>query len=163
MSANGLEFEAPLRELEKKITELENFQANKGYDLQQPVQRLREQLKRTASEIFSSLTPWQKVMVARHLNRPTTLDYVDRMCTDFVELHGDRAFRDDQAMVCGFARIDDRPVMIIGQQKGRNTKERLASNWGMAHPEGYRKALLKMKLAERFGVPIVTLIDTAGA
>ena len=163
MNGNGLEFEAPLRELEKKIVELENFQANKGYDLQEPISRLREQLERTSKEIFSNLTPWQKVQVARHLDRPTALDYVEMIFGDFVELHGDRAFRDDHAMVCGFARLDGRPVMIIGQQRGRTTKERLTCNWGMAHPEGYRKALLKMKLAEQFRTPIIALIDTAGA
>ncbi|MFH1730280.1 MAG: acetyl-CoA carboxylase carboxyltransferase subunit alpha [Planctomycetota bacterium] len=163
MNGNGLEFEAPLRELGKKITELENFQTNKGYDLQEPIARLREQLHRTAKEIFGNLTPWQQVQVARHLERPTALDYVELMCTDFVELHGDRAFRDDRAMVCGFARLDGRPVMMVGLQRGRTTKERLACNWGMAHPEGYRKSLLKMKLAERFRTPIVALIDTAGA
>jgi acetyl-CoA carboxylase carboxyl transferase subunit alpha len=163
MNGNGLEFEAPLRELEKKIVELESFQANKGYDLQEPISRLREQLRRTSKEIFSNLTPWQKVQVARHLDRPTTLDYVEMICDDFVELHGDRAFRDDRAMVCGFTRFDGRPVMIIGQQRGRTTKERLQCNWGMVHPEGYRKSLLKMKLAEQFHTPIVALIDTAGA
>jgi len=163
MNGNGLEFEAPLRELEKKITELESFQTNKGYDLEEPISRLREQLQRTAKEIFGSLTPWQKVQVARHLNRPTAADHIERMCTEFVELHGDRAFRDDPAVVCGFAKLDDRPIMVIGQQRGRTTKERLACNWGMSHPEGYRKSLLKMKLAERFGCPIITLIDTAGA
>jgi len=163
MNGNELEFERPLRELEKKIAELESFQANKGYDLEEPISRLREQLRRTAKEIFGSLHPWQKVQVARHLDRPTAVDYVDLMCTDFVELHGDRAFRDDRAVICGFAKLDGRPVMIIGQQRGRTTRERLTCNWGMAHPEGYRKALLKMKLAERFRTPIVTLIDTAGA
>ena len=163
MNGNGLEFEAPLRELHKKIQELENFQTNKGYDLEEPISQLREQLDRTAREIFSNLTPWQKVQIARHLDRPTTADYIEGICTDFVELHGDRAFRDDRAIICGFARLDGRPAMIIGQQRGRTTKERLVCNWGMAHPEGYRKALQKMKLAERFGTPIVTLIDTAGA
>ena len=163
MNGNGLEFEGPLRELEKKIGELESFQTNKGYDLQEPISRLREQLHRTAREIFSNLTPWQKVQVARHLDRPTAADYVSLMCTDFIELHGDRAFRDDPAFICGFGRLDGRPVMVIGQQRGRTTKERLACNWGMAHPEGYRKTLLKMKLAERFRTPIVALIDTAGA
>jgi len=163
MNGNGLEFEAPLRELGKKIAELENFQANKGYDLQEPIARLREQLNRTAKEIFGNLTPWQQVQVARHLERPTALDYVELMCTDFVELHGDRAFGDDRAMVCGFGRLDGRAAMMIGLQRGRTTKERLACNWGMAHPEGYRKSLLKMKLAERFRTPIVALIDTAGA
>ncbi len=160
---NGLEFEAPLHELGRKIAELENFQANKGYDLREPISRLHEQLQRTAREIFGSLSPWQKVLVARHLARPTSADYVELMCTDFVELHGDRAFRDDRAVICGFGKLESRPVMVIGQQRGRTTKERLACNWGMAHPEGYRKALHKMKLAERFRTPIVTLIDTAGA
>ncbi len=163
MNGNGLEFEQPLRELGKKIAELESFQTNKGYDLQEPISRLRDQLHRTAKEIFGSLDPWQKVQVARHLDRPTAADYVDLIFTDFVELHGDRAFRDDRAMICGFAGLDGRPVMIIGQQRGRTTKERLTCNWGMAHPEGYRKALLKMKLAERFRTPIVALIDTTGA
>ncbi len=136
MNGNGLEFEAPLRELGKKITELESFQTNKGYDLQDPIARLREQLDRTAKEIFGNLTPWQQVQVARHLERPTALDYVELMCTDFVELHGDRAFGDDRAMVCGFGRLDGRAAMMIGLQRGRTTKERLACNWGMAHPEG---------------------------
>ena len=163
MNDNGLNFEDPLRELGKKIAELENFQTNKGYDLREPISRLRRQLHRTAREIFGHLTPWQKVQVARHLDRPTALDHIDRMCTDFVELHGDRAFRDDRAILCGLARLDGRPVMLIAQQRGRSTKERLVCNWGMAHPEGFRKALLKMKLAERFHMPIVTLIDTAGA
>jgi len=163
MNGNGLEFEAPLRELEKKILELENFQTNKGYDLREPIARLREQLGRTAKEIFGNLTPWQQVQVARHLDRPTAADYIELMCTDFVELHGDRAFRDDRAMICGFGKLDGRPVMMVGQQRGRTTKERLACNWGMAHPEGYRKSLLKMRLAERFRTPVVTLIDTAGA
>jgi len=162
-NGNGLDFEAPLRELEKKISELENFQTNKGYDLQEPIARLREQLKKTAREIFSNLTPWQKVQVARHLERPTAADYIERITDDFVEIHGDRAFRDDRAIICGFGKIEGNPILLIGQQKGRTTKERLACNWGMAHPEGYRKALLKMKLAERFNLPIVTLIDTAGA
>ncbi len=162
-NGNELDFEAPLRELGRKITELENFQANKGYDLSEPIARLREQLKRTAKEIFDSLTPWQQVQVARHLDRPTSADYIELMCTDFVELRGDRAFRDDRAVLCGFGKLDGRPVMMIGQQRGRTTKERLACNWGMAHPEGYRKALHKMRLAERFRTPIVTLIDTAGA
>jgi acetyl-CoA carboxylase carboxyl transferase subunit alpha len=163
MNENGLEFEAPLRELSKKIAELENFQTNKGYDLREPIARLTDQLQRTAREIFRDLSPWQKVQVARHLDRPTTLDYIDLMCENFLELHGDRACRDDPAVVCGFARLHGRPVMVVGQQRGRNTRERLRCNWGMAHPEGYRKALLKMKLAERFRCPIVTLIDTAGA
>lgn len=163
MNENGLGFEAPLWELLKKIQELENFQASKGYDLKEPIARLREQLQRTAKEIFSGLTPWQKVQVARHLNRPTSADYVQLMCEEFVELRGDRAFRDDRAVISGFGRLDGRPVMIVGQQRGRTTKERMACNWGMAHPEGFRKALMKMKLAERFRTPIVTLIDTAGA
>jgi acetyl-CoA carboxylase carboxyl transferase subunit alpha len=163
MNGNGMEFEAPLRELHKKILELENFQANKGYDLREPIAQLKDQLDRTAREIFGNLTPWQKVQIARNLDRPTAADYIDMLCTDFVELHGDRAFGDDRAMLCGFAKLDRRPVMIIGQQRGRTTKERLTCNWGMAHPEGYRKALQKMQLAERFRIPIVTLIDTAGA
>ncbi len=163
MAENGLEFEGPLCELRKKISELENFQTNKGYDLREPIARLHEQLQRTAKEIFGNLAPWQKVQVARHLDRPTMVDYVELMCSDFVELHGDHSFRDDRAMICGFAQLDGRPVMLIGQQRGRTTKERMTCNWGMAHPEGYRKALQKMKLAERFHRPIVTLIDTAGA
>jgi len=162
-NGNDLEFEGPLRELGRKITELENFQANKGYDLKEPISRLRDQLRRTAKEIFSSLTPWQKVQVARHLNRPTAADYIELMCEDFVELHGDRAFRDDAAIIAGFGKLDGRRTLLIGQQRGRSTKERLTCNWGMTHPEGFRKTLLKMKLAERFRTPIVTLIDTVGA
>ena len=160
---NLLEFEKTLVDMENRIRDLENASATHGMDLAAQISELREQYKREAVRIYSNLSPWERVRVARHKDRPTTADYVNLMVTDFVEMHGDRAFRDDAAIVTGFAKLDDERVMLVGHRKGRNTRERMQCNWGCAHAEGFRKALLKMRIAERFGLPIVTLIDTQGA
>jgi acetyl-CoA carboxylase carboxyl transferase subunit alpha len=159
----GLDFEKPITDLEKKIQELQNFTADKKIDLSAEVTRLQEKLESLKHQIYSNLTAWQKVQIARHPQRPYTLDYIEMIMTDFVELHGDRLFSDDKALVGGLARIDGSKVMVIGHQKGRDYKEKIRRNFGMAHPEGYRKALRLMRLAEDFGLPVVILIDTAGA
>ncbi|MEW6116336.1 MAG: acetyl-CoA carboxylase carboxyltransferase subunit alpha [Nitrospirota bacterium] len=158
-----LEFEKPLEELETKIEELKRLSDDKEIDITSEIKRLEKKAKELRSEIFSSLTPWQKTLIARHPERPYTLDYINMLVEDFVELHGDRRFGDDRAIVGGIGRINGIPMMIIGHQKGRGTKERIARNFGQPNPEGYRKALRLMKLAERFRTPIVTLIDTPGA
>jgi len=160
---NLLEFEKTLVEIENRIRDLENASATHGMDLSAQINELREQYKREAVRIYSNLNPWERVRVARHKDRPTTSDYIGLITTDFVELHGDRSFRDDAAILSGFARIDDERVMLIGHRKGRNTRERMQCNWGCAHAEGFRKAMAKMIIAERFRLPIVTLIDTQGA
>ncbi len=161
--ANGLDFEQPIRDLEDKIAELLEFQDIKGVDLSETIEQLREEQSRVARTIYSNLTPWQEVQVARHRDRPSTVDYATLIFRDFVELHGDRLFRDDQAVVCGFGRIEDHRVLLIGHRKGKSTRESVACNWGLAHPEGYRKAMHKARIAERFGLPVITFIDTAGA
>ncbi|MEK7775204.1 MAG: acetyl-CoA carboxylase carboxyl transferase subunit alpha, partial [Candidatus Zixiibacteriota bacterium] len=158
-----LEFERPIIELEKKISDMRDFSSGENLELSGEIASLEKKLERLRLEIYSSLTRWQKVQVSRHPRRPYTLDYIRLMCTDFVELHGDRYFGDDKAMVAGLATLGDKPVMIIGQQKGRDTREKLHRNFGMAHPEGYRKAMRLLNLAEKFAVPAVILIDTPGA
>jgi len=158
-----LEFERPLVELEKKISDMKDFSVGESIELDGEIVALEKKLARLREDIYSRLTRWQRVQLSRHPKRPYTLDYIGMMTTDFVELHGDRYFADDRAMVGGFARIDGIPVMVVGQQKGRDTKEKLVRNFGMAHPEGYRKALRLFKLAEKFDIPIVVLIDTPGA
>ena len=158
-----LEFERPIVELEKKISDMRDFSVGENLELSGEIASLEKKLQRLRREVYSSLTRWQKVQIARHPKRPYTLDYIKHMCTDFVELHGDRSFADDKAIVGGFARLDGEPVMFVGQQKGRDTKQNLRRNFGMAHPEGYRKALRLFHLAEKFEVPIVVLIDTPGA
>lgn len=158
-----LEFERPIVELEKKISDMRDFSVGGNLEFSDEIASLEKKLQRLRREVYSSLTRWQKVQIARHPKRPYTLDYIKHMCTDFVELHGDRSFADDKAVVGGFAHLDGEPVMIIGQQKGRDTKQKLRRNFGMAHPEGYRKALRLFRLAEKFEVPIVVLIDTPGA
>jgi acetyl-CoA carboxylase carboxyl transferase subunit alpha len=158
-----LEFERPIVELEKKISDMRDFSVGGNLEFGDEIASLEKKLQRLRQEVYSGLTRWQKVQIARHPKRPYTLDYVKHMCTDFVELHGDRSFADDKAIVGGFAHLDGAPVMIIGQQKGRDTKQNLRRNFGMAHPEGYRKALRLFHLAEKFEVPIVVLIDTPGA
>jgi len=163
MENNLLEFEKPLVEIENRIRDLENASATHGMDLSEQIAQLREQYKREAVRIYSNLTPWDRVRVARHKDRPTSSDYMALMVSDVVELHGDRCFRDDAAILTAFGRLDGERVMFVAQRKGRNTRERMQCNWGCANPEGFRKALLKMRLAERFGLPIVTLIDTSGA
>lgn len=159
----GLDFEKPIIELENKIQELRSFIAEKKIDLSSEVRRLEEKLERLRRETYTNLTPWQKVKLARHPQRPYTLDYVGMLMTDFIELHGDRLFSDDKALVCGLAKLDKKKFLVIGHQKGRDTKENLKRNFGCAHPEGYRKALRLMQMAEEFGLPVLVFIDTPGA
>jgi acetyl-CoA carboxylase carboxyl transferase subunit alpha len=158
-----LEFERPIAELEKKISDMKDFSVGENIELSGEIASMQKKLDKLRSEIYSNLTRWQRVQISRHSRRPYTLDYVELMTTEWVEIHGDRGFADDPAMVGGFARIDGRPVVIVGQQKGRDTKQKLYRNFGMAHPEGYRKARRLFYLAEKFGLPIVILIDTPGA
>jgi acetyl-CoA carboxylase carboxyl transferase subunit alpha len=158
-----LEFEKPIAELEKKIEELTLFTSNGGIDLEEEILKLQKKSDQLVVEIYSRLTPWQKVQISRHANRPYTLDYIEAMLTDFIEMHGDRSFGDDPAIVCGMAKLDGLPVVVIGHQKGRTTKERVFRNFGQPNPEGYRKALRLMRFAEKFNRPIITLIDTQGA
>ena len=161
--AYTLEFEKPLQEIDRQIEDLRKLSAERGLDVGDQVRQLETRLTSLRRDLYKNLTPMQRVLVARHPKRPYTLDYLSLVFTDFVELHGDRAFRDDPAIVGGWARLDGRSVMVIGHQKGRDTKENLKRNFGMAHPEGYRKALRLMKLAAKFEAPIITLIDTPGA
>ncbi|MDP1580366.1 MAG: acetyl-CoA carboxylase carboxyltransferase subunit alpha [Candidatus Didemnitutus sp.] len=158
-----LEFEKPLRELEKQLDALHQQSLENNIDMAAELTLIEGKLEQTRREIYENLTPWQRVMVARHPKRPYALDYVARLCTDFQELHGDRQFRDDQALIGGTAFFDGRAVMIIAQQKGRDTRENIVRNFGMPQPEGYRKALRLMKLAEKFGLPVLCFIDTPGA
>ena len=158
-----LDFEKPIAELEAMLKELRHLSAEQDLNISDEIARLEAKSKALTDSIFASLTPWQISQIARHPLRPYTLDYVERLFTDFVELHGDRAFADDHAMVGGLARLEGRPVLVIGHQKGRDTKEKIYRNFGMPRPEGYRKALRLMKLAERFHLPVVTFIDTPGA
>jgi acetyl-CoA carboxylase carboxyl transferase subunit alpha len=160
---NGLDFEKPIIALEKKIQELKGFVSEKKIDLSAEVKRLEEKLERLKKDTYGNLIPWQRVQIARHPQRPYTLDYINMLMSDFVELHGDRSFSDDQAIIGGFAKLDKRKIVVIGHQKGRDTKENLRRNFGCAHPEGYRKALRFMQLAEKFNLPIVIFIDTPGA
>jgi acetyl-CoA carboxylase carboxyl transferase subunit alpha len=159
----GLNFEKPIIELENKIQELRHFVAEKKVDLSSEIRRLEEKLERLKKDIYGNLTAWQRVQIARHPARPYTLDYINMIMSDFIEIHGDRSFSDDKAIVAGFAKIGSHRVTVMGHQKGRDTKENLKRNFGCAHPEGYRKALRVMQLAEKFALPIVILIDTPGA
>jgi acetyl-CoA carboxylase carboxyl transferase subunit alpha len=163
MAMNFLDFEQPIAELEAKIDELKFVSSDAEVNIGEEIARLRAKSRALTTSIFSNLTQWQIAQLARHPQRPYTLDYVSAIFTDFQELHGDRMYADDHAIVGGPARLDGRPVMIIGHQKGRDTKERVRRNYGMPKPEGYRKALRLMKLAERFRLPLITFIDTAGA
>jgi len=163
MNLNFLEFEQPIAELEAKIDELNYIGDDADVNITDEVAKLKEKSRELTETIFSNLTPWQISQLARHPQRPYTLDYIVRIFTDFEELHGDRHYGDDHAMIGGIARLDGMPVMIIGQQKGRDTKEKLQRNFGMPRPEGYRKALRLMEMAERFGMPVLTFIDTPGA
>ena len=160
-----LEFEKPIIELQRKLEELRRHPDahSLGISFEEETSLIEKKLAETQREIFSNLSPWQRVQLARHPRRPYTLDYLKSTFTEFEELHGDRLFSDDRAMVGGFARLEGERVMVIGTQKGRETKENILRNFGSAHPEGYRKALRLMRLADKFGLPIVTLIDTAGA
>jgi acetyl-CoA carboxylase carboxyl transferase subunit alpha len=162
-TATTLEFEKPLVELQNQIDELKKMAEKQQLTVGEEIAPLEKRLADLRVEIYRNLSPLQRVLVARHKDRPFTLDYVRLVFTDFIELHGDRAFRDDAAIVGGWARLDGETVMIIGQQRGRDTKENLRRNFGMPHPEGYRKALRLMKLAEKFQVPVLTFIDTPGA
>ncbi|MCH8557766.1 MAG: acetyl-CoA carboxylase carboxyltransferase subunit alpha [Balneolia bacterium] len=163
MNNNYLDFERPIAELEKKIEELNAIRIPENDVLRPEIERLQQRVHELRSSIFSNLTAWQKVQLARHPDRPYTLDYIYKMCENFTELHGDRNVADDKAIVGGFATIDGQSVMVIGQQKGRDTSSRKYRNFGMPNPEGYRKALRLMKLAEKFDIPVITLVDTPGA
>jgi acetyl-CoA carboxylase carboxyl transferase subunit alpha len=163
MNLNFLEFEQPIAELEAKIDELRYIGDDADVNINDEVAKLEAKSQALTETIFSSLTPWQISQLARHPQRPYMLDYVVRMFSDFQELHGDRCFADDHAIIGGIGRLDGTPVMVIGQQKGRDTKEKLHRNFGMPRPEGYRKALRLMQMAERFGLPLLTFIDTPGA
>lgn len=163
MNINFLDFETPIAELEAKIEQLRYVGDDAEININEEIGRLEEKSRTLTKSIFSKLNAWQVAQLARHPQRPYTLDYIEHVFTDFDELHGDRAFGDDPAIVAGTARIDGRPVMVIGHQKGRDTKEKLARNFGMPRPEGYRKALRLMEMAERFALPVLTFIDTPGA
>ncbi len=163
MNGSGLDFEKPILELERKIEELKALTETEEIDLSLEIKQLTQRLEKLKREIFANLTAWQRVQVARHPNRPYTLDYLNLIMKDFIQLHGDRLFSDDKAIISGLATIDGQEIMVIGHQKGRDTKENLLRNFGCAHPEGYRKALRVMRLAEKFALPIVIFIDTPGA
>jgi len=163
MAVAFLDFEQPIAELEAKIEELRHITSDSEVNIQDEIARLQAKSRQLTTSIFANLTPWQITQLARHPHRPYTLDYVNAVCKEFQELHGDRMFGDDLAIVGGLARLEDRAVMLIGHQKGRDTKERVRRNYGMPKPEGYRKALRLMRLAERFRLPLVTMIDTPGA
>ncbi len=163
MAGPHLEFERDIVQIQEEIDRLLDMAEDKGLDVSTELEVLRRKLETLKDETFRNLTPMEQVQVARHPKRPFTLDYIQRVFTDFVELHGDRNFRDDEAIVGGWARLGDRSVMVLGHQKGRDMKENVRRNFGMAHPEGYRKALRLMKLAEKFGRPLITFIDTPGA
>lgn len=158
-----LDFEKPIKDLYDQIEQLKSAQEKTKTDMSGAIAALEQRIVETKKNITDTLTPWHRVQLSRHPDRPYTLKYIEKMCTDFVELHGDRNVRDDKAMVGGFAKLGEKTVMLIGQQKGNNTKTRQLRNFGMANPEGYRKALRLMKLAEKFNKPIITLIDTPGA
>lgn len=159
----GLDFEKPIIELEAKINELRNFSSHRNVNLGSEIKKLEDKLEKVKADIYNNLTPWQKVQIARHPQRPYTLDYIRFMMTDFVELHGDRLFADDLALIGGLATLGDKKVLVMGHQKGRDTKENVMRNFGCAHPEGYRKAMRLMELAQKFDLPIVIFIDTPGA
>lgn len=163
MNPNYLDFEQPIAELEVKIEELQLVGSDNDINIGEEIHKLREKSTKLTEKIYADLTPWDTVKVARHPMRPYSLDYIKRVFTDFEELHGDRHFADDQAIIGGLARLDGEPVMVIGQEKGRGVQEKVKRNFGMPKPEGYRKALRLMEMAERFKLPIITLIDTPGA
>ena len=162
-SAQTLDFEKPIVELEKQIDELKRMAGERQMSVVEEIAPLEKKLVELREEIYRNLTPWQRVQVARNPKRPFTSELIELVFTDFIELHGDRAFRDDPAIIGGWARLDGETIMVMGQQRGRDTKELLKRNFGMPHPEGYRKALRLMKLAEKFHVPVLTFIDTMGA
>ncbi len=159
----GLEFEAPIVELEAKIQELRTFSQTTDVDLSGQIEELENKCDEKKRAIYARLTPWQKVQIARHQERPLVSDYIKLMCTDFLELHGDRAYRDDPAILTGLARIGGQRFLVVGHRKGKSTREKIDCNFGCPHPEGYRKALIKMKFAEKFHIPVVSFINTPGA
>jgi len=158
-----LDFEKPIADLEKKIEELTLFTSSGNIDLEEEILKLHKKADHLRAEIYSKLNPWQKALISRHPNRPYTLEYIEAMLTNFLEMHGDRSFADDPAIICGIAKLDGIPVVVVGHQKGRTTKEKIQRNFGMPNPEGYRKALRMMRFAEKFGKPLLTFIDTPGA
>lgn len=158
-----LDFEKPILELERRIQELKDLSSEGKIDLGSEIKKLEEKLDKVKRQTFENLTPWQRVQIARHPKRPYTLDYISMITTDFIELHGDRLFGDDKAIIGGFAKLNAQKVIVMGHQKGRDTKENVFRNFGSAHPEGYRKAIRLMKLAEKFNLPVVIFIDTPGA
>lgn len=163
MAETVLEFEKPIAALEAKLSEWERLSADSNLNVDEELAALKRKLEDTKKNVYENLTPWQRVQLARHPGRPYTLDYIDRIFIDFMEFHGDRRYADDAAIVGGFARFEGKPVMVIGTQKGRNTRESVFRNFGCPHPEGYRKALRLMKLANLAGLPVITFIDTPGA
>ena len=163
MDLKFLDFEQPIAELEAKIEELRKVEFDNDINISDTLKQLEEKCERLTESIFADLSDWQFSQLSRHPERPYTLDYIERIFTDFHELHGDRAYADDPAIVCGLAKLEGAPVMVIGHQKGRDTKEKIYRNFGMPRPEGYRKALRVMKMAERFHIPVICLIDTPGA
>lgn len=163
MAMSGLDFEKPILELEKKIKELKSFISERKIDLSSELKNLEAKLEELKKTTYTAMTPWQKVQIARHPQRPYTRDYIAMMMKDFLELHGDRVFGDDRAIIGGLAKIDDIKIVVMGHQKGRDTKENISRNFGCAHPEGYRKAFRLMQLAEKFHMPVVIFIDTPGA
>jgi acetyl-CoA carboxylase carboxyl transferase subunit alpha len=163
MKRHTIDFERPLHELEDKINELEKVSLDGGVGMEKEIKRLRNKMEKMRKTTYANLSRWQRVQLARHPNRPYTLDYIGYITTDFIELKGDRNFREDESIIAGLGHWQDRTVAIIGHQKGRGTRQNLMRNFGMPHPEGYRKALRVMKLAEKFNIPVVTLIDTPGA
>jgi acetyl-CoA carboxylase carboxyl transferase subunit alpha len=158
-----LEFEQSISDLEAKIEELRFVQDDSAVDISEEIARLQKKSNALTKDLYAKLTPWQMAQVARHPQRPFTLDYINTLCTDFAELHGDRSYADDLSVVGGLARFNGQSVMVIGQQKGRDTKEKILRNFGMPRPEGYRKAMRLMRLAEKFGIPVLTFVDTPGA
>lgn len=163
MAYQGLDFEKPIYELERRIEELKKLSSVEGMDFSDEIKKLEKKAKRQVREVYTNLNRWQKTLLARHPDRPYTVDYINHMLTDFIELHGDRSFADDHSIVGGLAKLDGIRIMVLGQQKGRDTKDKIFRNFGMAHPEGYRKALRLMKLAEKFNKPVLTIVDTPGA
>src|SRR6056300_2040742 len=163
MITEPLEFEKPIVNLERQLAELRDRAADSEIDMSSEMKRIEDKLTKTKTDIYRNLSSWQRVQIARHQQRPFMLDYVEHSFDEFLELHGDRHVGDDEAMPGGFAYLEGRKVMVIGHQKGRDTKENLRRNFGSAHPEGYRKALRLMKMAEKFGLPVIALIDTPGA
>lgn len=159
----GLDFEKPIIELERKIEELKGFTTREDLDMSGELKKLEAKLSQIKKDIYENLTPWQRVQLARHPKRPYTLDYIEMMMTDFIEIHGDRHFADDKALIGGLAALNGDRVVVMGHQKGRDTKENLIRNFGSAHPEGYRKAMRLMKMAEKFSLPVIAFIDTPGA